>query len=81
MGKAKVFYDPSTDSMSINLVDRPAADNEEIAENVIVGYDKDNNVVLIEFMGGVRDLFAPLIHARSVGRTAKGTDAQSKATS
>jgi uncharacterized protein YuzE len=61
MDKVNVYYDPATDSLSINLTGKPAAESEEVADNVIVGYDDQNRVVLIEFMGGVRKIFAPLI--------------------
>jgi uncharacterized protein YuzE len=61
MGKVNVYYDPATDSLSINLTGKPTAESEEVADNVIVGYDDQNRVVLIEFMGGVRKMFAPLL--------------------
>ena len=70
MGKASVYYDPATDSLSISLAGKPASESEEVADNVLVGYDDQNRVVLIEFMGGARELFAPLV---------KGQKAESKA--
>ena len=76
MGKASVYYDPATDSLSINLAGKPAAESEEVADDVIVGYDDQNRVVLIEFMGGVRQMFAPLIKGQKTA--AKDPKKQSK---
>ncbi len=63
MFKPRVSYDPSTDAMMIDVSPKAAADAEEVAENVIIGYDEDNNVVSVEILNGVRKLFAPLIEA------------------
>lgn len=73
MGKVNVYYDPATDSLSINFTGKPAAESEEVADNVIVGYDDQNRVVLIEFMGGVRKMFAPLIKGQKI-QEAKATN-------
>lgn len=61
MFKPKTSYDAETDTRRIEMADTPAVDNEEVAEDVIVGFDKDNKVVSIEILNGVWALLSPVI--------------------
>lgn len=44
----KVWFDEETDILYISLKDGSAVDSEEIAENVRIEYDKQNQVIGIE---------------------------------
>ena len=65
MIKPRVVYAPDTDSLGIFLSDHPGTEAEEVAENFIVTYDDDNNIVGIEILSGVRQLFAELLEKAS----------------
>jgi uncharacterized protein YuzE len=41
----KLTYDQSTDSLYINLVDRPSKDSREIAPGVVADFDEDGRMV------------------------------------
>ena len=41
----KIRYFPDTDTLSIRLNDRPSAESEEVAPDVIVDFDADGGVV------------------------------------
>lgn len=41
----KLHYDPQTDSLYIDLVDRPAADSAEISEGLVIDYDENGRIV------------------------------------
>ena len=43
--KPVVKYFEDTDTLSVDLTSRPAAEAEEIAEDVIIDFDGDGNVV------------------------------------
>ena len=43
--KPVVTYFDETDTLSVDLASRPAVEAEEIAEDVIIDYDSDGNVV------------------------------------
>jgi len=44
----KMSYYPETDSLYIDLVDRPSAESKEISEGVVLDYDADGNLVGID---------------------------------
>jgi uncharacterized protein YuzE len=44
----KLNYYPDTDSLYIDLADRPAADSREVSEGVVLDYDQDGNLVGID---------------------------------
>ncbi len=44
----RLRYYPETDTLSIHLADRPGADADEIAPDVVVDYDADGRVVALE---------------------------------
>jgi len=44
----KMSYYPETDSLYIDLVDRPSAESTEISEGVVLDYDADGNLVGID---------------------------------
>jgi hypothetical protein len=54
-------YEPKTDTLAVQLSAEPIVDTIEPATGVLVSLDKDQRPVLIEFMGPVREWFAPLI--------------------
>ncbi len=44
----KLHYYPETDSLYIDLNDRPSADSREIADGLVVDFDTEGNVVGID---------------------------------
>lgn len=44
----KFWYYPDTDSLYINLADRPGADAQEVAPGVVLDFDADGNLVGID---------------------------------
>ena len=44
----KITYDKEADALYIKLTDKKIVESEEIAENTVIDFDKDNNVVGIE---------------------------------
>ena len=44
----KVNYFPDTDSLYIDLSERPSAESREISDGVVLDYDKDGNLVGID---------------------------------
>ncbi len=64
-----VYYDPRTDALAIIVADGKAVESEEIAENILLGYDEHDKVVLIEVMNHAKELFADFIQkARLIER-------------
>ncbi len=59
--KPYAHYHPDTDSMMIHLSDTPSVEAAEVAEDVILAFDKENNVVAIEILNGSRELFGELV--------------------
>ena len=41
----RFIYDAETDSLYIDLSERPSADSQEIADGLVVDFDEDGNVV------------------------------------
>jgi len=41
----KLQYDQATDSLYINLVDRPSAESSEVADGVVVDFDAHGRIV------------------------------------
>lgn len=44
----KFRYYPETDSLYIDLADRPGVDSEEVRPGVVLDFDADNNLVGID---------------------------------
>ena len=44
----KLKYYPETDSLYIDLSEKPGVDSQEIAEGVVVDFDEDGNIVGID---------------------------------
>ncbi len=44
----KISYDKEADAFYIKLTDKKIVENKEIADNIVIDFDKDNNVVGIE---------------------------------
>lgn len=44
----KLHYYPDTDSLYIDLSDRPSADSREVAEGVVVDFDASGKIVGID---------------------------------
>ncbi len=44
----KITYDKEADAFYIKLTDKKIVVREEIADNIVIDFDKDNNVVGIE---------------------------------
>jgi len=44
----KFHYYPETDSLYIDLVDRPSAESEEVRPGIVLDFDSDGNLVGID---------------------------------
>ena len=44
----KLHYDAETDSLYIDLVDRPSVDSREVAPGIVIDLDEDGNSVGID---------------------------------
>ncbi len=44
----KLKYYPETDSLYIDLSEKPSVDSQEIAEGVVVDFDEEGNIVGID---------------------------------
>lgn len=44
----KLKYDAKTDSLYIDLVDRPSTESREVAEGVVIDMDRDGRIVGID---------------------------------
>ncbi|RDV83226.1 DUF2283 domain-containing protein [Ammonifex thiophilus] len=44
----KLFYYPETDSLYIELSEKPAADSQEVAPGVVLDFDEEGNLVGID---------------------------------
>jgi uncharacterized protein YuzE len=63
--KPVVKYFQDTDTLSVDLTSRPAAEAEEVAEDVIIDFDGDGNVVGFTIEHASRLLGAALIGKRT----------------
>jgi uncharacterized protein YuzE len=52
----KLFYDPDTDSLYIDLNARPGADAREIADGLVVDFDAERRPVGIDIQHASRNL-------------------------
>jgi uncharacterized protein YuzE len=52
----KLFYDPDTDSLYIDLNARPGADAREIADGLVVDFDEEGRPVGIDIQHASRNL-------------------------
>lgn len=60
--KPYAHYHPETDSMMIALAEPPdGTESEEVAENIIAIFDKDNRLVALEIVGGAKQIFAEFL--------------------
>jgi uncharacterized protein YuzE len=44
----KLRYYPETDSLYIELIDKPSVDSQEITDEVVIDFDVDGNIVGID---------------------------------
>ena len=44
----KLRYYPETDSLYIELIDKPSVDSQEITDEVVIDFDADGNIVGID---------------------------------
>lgn len=67
----KLFYDPETDSLYIDLVGRTSVESEEVAPGIVMDYDADGNAVGIdvEHASKILDLTTIETHCLPVGLT------------
>lgn len=61
MRKPKVRYYADTDSLIIDLADRPGVEAEEVAEDVVLSFDENDKVVAVEILSGAKGLFSDLL--------------------
>ncbi len=52
----RITYYPETDSLYIDLSEKPGAESQEVAEGVVVDYDEDGNIVGIDIDNASRKL-------------------------
>jgi len=61
MGKnVKVWFDEETDILYVSLREGISADSEEVAENVRVEYDEQNQIINVEIHNITKMLAKPL---------------------
>ncbi len=44
----RLSYHPETDSLYIDLAERPSTESKEVSEGIVLGYDGDGNLVGID---------------------------------
>ena len=44
----KLHYDAATDSLYIDLADRPSVDSDEVADGIVLDFDSDGHLVGID---------------------------------
>jgi uncharacterized protein YuzE len=52
----RLIYDPDTDSLSIDLNERPGADAQEIVDGLVVDFDADGQPIGIDIQHASRTL-------------------------
>jgi uncharacterized protein YuzE len=52
----KIAYYPDTDSMYIDLCERPSSESREVSAGVVLDYDADGNIVGIDIDNASRKL-------------------------
>jgi uncharacterized protein YuzE len=52
----KIAYYPDTDSMYIDLSEKPSADSREVSPGVVIDYDEDGNIAGIDIDNASRKL-------------------------
>jgi uncharacterized protein YuzE len=52
----KLNYDPETDSLYIDLSEKPSVDSREIAEDIVVDFDAEGHVVGLDIQHASRNL-------------------------
>ena len=61
--KPSASYYPETNSMWLVFSETPSVESQEIADDIVVAYGPADEIVAIEFVGGVRELFAELLRS------------------
>ena len=64
----KVTYDPNVDVLSILLSDAPVEESDEDKPGVILGYDKNGNVVALEILDASKRMGNPMLVEYAVTR-------------
>lgn len=52
----KIAYYPDTDSMYIDLIEKPSAESREVSPGVVLDYDEKGNIVGIDIDNASRKL-------------------------
>lgn len=69
----KLNYHPETDSLYIDLSERPSAESQEISEGVVLDYDAQGNLVGIDIDNASRKVeLQSLVLSRLPGRVYTG---------
>ncbi|MDO8908253.1 MAG: DUF2283 domain-containing protein [Pseudohongiella sp.] len=65
----KLNYDPDTDSLYIDLSDKPGIESREVSEGVVLDYDEDGNLAGIDIDNASKKVdMAELTLSRLPGR-------------
>lgn len=62
----KLHYYPETDSLYIDLKDKPGAESVEVGEGVVVDFDADGNIVGIDIQDASRKLDLSTLEAEAL---------------
>jgi uncharacterized protein YuzE len=62
----RLSYDPSTDSLYIDLNDKTSVDSDEVAPGVVLDLDEEGNVVGIDFQHASKLLDLTKLEATSL---------------
>jgi uncharacterized protein YuzE len=69
----KLHYYPETDSLYIELNDRPGAGSREVADGLVVDFDEQGNVVGIDIDHASQKLDLSSLETSSLPLTASGS--------
>jgi uncharacterized protein YuzE len=62
----KLSYDPDTDSLYIDLSERPGADAREIVDGMVIDFDAEGRPVGIDIQHASRDLDLSAVEIRAL---------------
>lgn len=71
----KLLYYSETDSLYIDLADRPAADSREVAAGVVLDFDAAGELVGIDIDHASRHLDLAAVHAGAIAVERRGARA------
>ena len=62
----KLHYYPETDSLYIDLANRPSADSKEVANGLVIDFDSEGNIVGIDIDNASKNLDLRTLEAEAL---------------